>query len=132
MGYELYAIEQTGAGGRTLRIAVDSAQGVSLDDCERVSEVAGPLLDQADLIEGPYTLEVSSPGAERAIRSRDEYSRFVGRRVNVRYRAGESEGVVEGTLAAVDDNGIAVKGRGTQVVHMDWDDVIVGRLAVAI
>ena len=132
MGYELYAIEQTGAGGRTLRIAVDKPQGVSLDDCQRVSEVAGPLLDGADLVPGPYTLEVSSPGAERLLRNRDEYARFVGRRVNVRYRSGESEGVVEGLLAAVDENGIAVKGRATEVVHLSWPDVITARLAVAI
>jgi ribosome maturation factor RimP len=132
MGYELYSIDQTGAGGRTLRIAVDKPEGVSLDDCERVSEVAGPLLDAADLIRGHYTLEVSSPGAERALRNEAEYARYLGRRVNIRYRAGESEGVVEGTLAAVDQHGIAVKGRATEVVHISWSDVITGRLAVAI
>ena len=80
MGYSIYALGQAGGGGRTLRITIDKPEGfISLDDCERVSVVAGPLLDQADLIPGPYTLEVSSPGAERKLRDRTEYERFVGR-----------------------------------------------------
>ena len=66
--------------------------------------MAGPLLDQADLIPQSYTLEVSSPGAERPLRNRAEYERFVGHRVNVRYRAGESEVALEGMLTSVGDD----------------------------
>src|SRR6266699_3692937 len=87
MGFELYALEQSGAGGRTLRI--------SIEDCERVSRVAGPLLDHSELIDGPYDLEVSSPGAERPLRAHPDYERFNGQRVNVRYRTGISETVIE-------------------------------------
>lgn len=133
MGYEIYAIEQGGSGGRTLRIAIDRAEGfIGIDDCERVSSVAGPLLEQADLIPGPYTLEVSSPGAERPLRNRAEYERFLGKRVNIRYRMESSEGVIEGSLVAVDDAGIAVRGRGTEVLHLSWPDVIAGRLSVSL
>lgn len=132
MGYEIYAVEQSGNNGRTLRVAIDRAQGIGLDDCERVSEVAGPLLDQADLIEGPYNLEVSSPGAERPLRNRAEYERFLGRRVNIRHRSGDAEAVIEGDLVAVDDAGIAVRGKAGQFVHLGWDDLLAGRLAVAI
>src|ERR1041385_8256849 len=103
MGYSIYALERSGTGGRTLRIAIDKLDGfISIDDCERVSQVAGPLLDQAGLIPDSYTLEVSSPGAERALRDRMEYERFVGRKVNVRYRSGEAEGALEGVLGAVE------------------------------
>jgi len=101
MGYEVYAVEQLGSGGRTLRISIDKPTGVTLGDCEQVSLVAGPILEQSELVGGPYTLEVSSPGAERPLRERWEYERFSGHKVNVRYRYGEnSEGVVEGVLAA--------------------------------
>jgi ribosome maturation factor RimP len=133
MGYSIYSLDQAGGGGRTLRIAIDKSEGfISLDDCERVSHVAGPLLDQADLIPDSYTLEVSSPGAERPLRSQSEYERFIGRRVNIRYLTGEAEGVVEGTLVAVDDAGIAVQGRGSDVHHISWPDVTAGRLAVSL
>src|SRR5437660_12578144 len=94
MGYELYGLRQMGPGGRTLQIVIDSAEGITLDDCERVSHVAGPLLENADLVGGGrYHLEVSSPGAERPLRSRAEYERFAGHRVNVRHRTGASEAV---------------------------------------
>jgi ribosome maturation factor RimP len=133
MGYSIYAIEQAGQGGRTLRIAIDKSAGfISLDDCERVSQVAGPLLDQANLIPQSYTLEVSSPGAERQLRDRAEYERFVGRRVNVRYRSGEVEVALEGTLTAVDDDGISVTGRRGEVSGLPWPDLIAGRLVASL
>jgi ribosome maturation factor RimP len=132
MGYEIYAVEQSGSGGRTLRIAIDRPEGISLEDCERVSGVAGPLVDHADLIPGPYNLEVSSPGAERPLRNRTEYERFLGRKVNVRHQAGPAEAVIEGHLVAVDDAGIAVQGKAGQVVHLSWPDVLAARLAVEI
>src|SRR5437660_11417999 len=88
MGYELYALDQSGQSGRTLRISIDHADPITIEDCERVSRVAGPLLEHSNLIQGPYDLEVSSPGAERPLRSPREYERFHGKRVNVRYRGG--------------------------------------------
>jgi ribosome maturation factor RimP len=137
MGYELYSIDQSGQSGRTLRISIDHNDPITIEDCERVSRVAGPLLDHADLINGPYDLEVSSPGAERPLRNRNDYSRFHGKRVNIRYRSGEADGVVEGQLIAVDDAGIAVqapgvRGRAPVITHISWEDVVAGRLAVAI
>jgi ribosome maturation factor RimP len=137
MGYELYSLDQSGHSGRTLRISIDHSDPITIEDCERISRVAGPLIDHSELIDGPYDLEVSSPGAERPLRNHGEYGRFNGRRVNVRYRSGESETVVEGQLVAVDDAGIAVqalgaRGRAPVIVHIEWDDVVAGRLAVAI
>jgi ribosome maturation factor RimP len=132
MGYEIYAVEQSGSGGRTLRIAIDRPEGVTLDDCARVSQVVGPLLDQADLIAGRYDLEVSSPGAERPLRTRAEYERFRDRKVNVRYRSGESEAVIEGDLVAVDDAGIAVRGRKGETHHLTWGDILAARLTVSL
>jgi ribosome maturation factor RimP len=134
MGYSIYALQQTGGGGRTLRIMIDKEDGfVSLDDCARVSQVVSPLLDQADLIPDSYTLEVSSPGAERELRDRAEYQRFLGRTINLRYRTGgEAEVVLEGKLATVDEDGIVVMGRRGHAARVDWDEVITGRLVASL
>ena len=133
MGYSVYSLGQAGPGARTLRIVIDKQDGfISLDDCQRVSKVAGPLLDQADLIQDSYTLEVSSPGAERQLRDHAEYERFVGRRVNVRYRAGEAEVALEGVLAGVEDAGITIRGRRDEVTHLPWTDIIAGRLVASL
>ena len=137
MGYELYSLDQSGHAGRTLRISIDHSEPITIEDCERVSRVAGPLIDRSNLVDGPYDLEVSSPGAERPLRSAEEYGRFNGKRVNVRYRTGESETIVEGQLVAVDGAGIAVqalgaRGRAPVIIHIVWGDVVAGRLSVAI
>jgi ribosome maturation factor RimP len=137
MGYELYSLEQSGQSGRTLRISIDHADPIKIEDCEKVSRVAGPLIDHAELIDGPYNLEVSSPGAERPLRGPADYERFNGRRVNIRYRSGDADTIVEGQLVAVDGAGIAVqatgvRGRAAVVLHISWSDVVAGRLAVAI
>jgi ribosome maturation factor RimP len=133
MGYSIYSLERSGSGGRTLRIAIDKAVGfISIDDCERVSRVAGPLLDQANLIRDPYTLEVSSPGAERRLRDRAEYERFVGRKVNVRYRSGEAEVALEGVLAGVGETGITIRGRRDEETALTWNDIIAGRLVASL
>jgi ribosome maturation factor RimP len=136
MGYELYSLDQSGHSGRTLRISIDRIEPITIEDCERVSRVAGPLIDHSNYINGPYDLEVSSPGAERPLRSHGDYERFNGKRVNVRYRTGEAETIVEGQLVAVDGAGIAVqalgaRGRAPVIVHIEWDDVVAGRLAVS-
>ena len=133
LGYEIYAIEQLGSGGRTLRFSIDKPTGVTIEDCERVSQVAGPILEQSGLVDGNYILEVSSPGAERPLRERWEYERFAGKRVNIRYRYGEnSEGVVEGVLAAVDESGIAVDNPKAGLLEIAWPDVLAARLTVSL
>src|ERR671925_1469601 len=97
LGYELYDLDLTGAGGHTtLRVRIDRPQGVTLDDCERVSKSLSALLDQADPLPNRYDLEVSSPGAERPLQSLDENGRFYGKRTNVPYRLCYSEQVSEG------------------------------------
>ena len=136
MGYELYSLDQSGQSGRTLRIAIDRIEPITIEDCERVSRVAGPLIEHSNYIDGPYDLEVSSPGAERPLRDHGDYERFNGKRVNVRYRTSEAESIVEGNLVAVDGAGIAVqavgaRGRAPVIVHIEWSDVVAGRLAVS-
>ncbi len=88
LGYELWELEYSPrAGGGLLRVyidtLVDSPQGISLDDCEKVSRKVSETLDVADPIPGQYTLEVSSPGLDRVLRTRAHIQRFAGERVRL-------------------------------------------------
>ncbi len=88
LGYQLWELEfLPRSGGGLLRlyidVLVDSPNGITLDDCERVSHGVSETLDAADPIPGHYTLEVSSPGLDRVLRTREHFERFAGERVRL-------------------------------------------------
>jgi ribosome maturation factor RimP len=88
LGYELVELEY--AAGRTnavVRLFIDQAAGISVDDCERVSRDVAALLDVDDPIPTAYTLEVSSPGFDRVLRTPAHFERFVGERIFVELQA---------------------------------------------
>ena len=110
-GLEVVDVEHAGA---TLRITVDRAEGggIDLDTVARASDVVSSVLDAADPIPSRYTLEVSSPGIERPLRTPVHFRRHVGATVALKTRPGtEGERRVEGTLEAADDAGVTVAGR---------------------
>lgn len=79
-GFELVDVElKRAAGGQLLRLYVDRPGGIALDELSTVSEEVSAILDAEDPIAGHYTLEVSSPGLDRALRGEADYRRFVGR-----------------------------------------------------
>ena len=93
-----------------VRLFIDREAGVGLEDCERVSREVAALLDVEDPIPSAYTLEVSSPGFDRLLRTQAHFGRFVGSRVFVELkepRAGRRR--YTGTLLTVDDSGIALE-----------------------
>lgn len=86
-GYELVHIElKYGSGRHFLRIFIDRPGGITLDDCQKVSQQVSTLLDVEDPIPSQYILEVSSPGLDRRLYKEADYIRFVGRRVRLTLR----------------------------------------------
>lgn len=73
-------------GGRVLRLYLDKDGGPNVDDLGRVSRQLSELLDLHDIVDGAYTLEVSSPGINRPLKKPDHFRRFVGKRIRVRTR----------------------------------------------
>jgi len=111
LGYELVELEFASGHGRgALRIFIDKPTGVGLDDCERVSREVSALLDVEDPIPQAYTLEVSSPGDDRVLRTRAHFERFVGARVKVELTAPrEGRRRYTGTLESVDAAGVVLQ-----------------------
>jgi ribosome maturation factor RimP len=88
LGFELIEIEfAPGPGGGTLRIYIDkppeAEQGIDVEDCAAASHVLSELLDAEDPFPGRYSLEVSSPGTDRVLRTPEHFARFVDNRVKV-------------------------------------------------
>ncbi len=85
IGYELVEVEfVAGQGGGTLRIYIDHSEGIDVDDCGEASHALSELLDADDPFPGSsYSLEVSSPGLDRVLRTPEHFARFVENRVKV-------------------------------------------------
>lgn len=121
-GVELVDVSYLSENGRwILRVSIDREGGVTLDDCQRVSEALSDELDRVDPIPGPYSLEVSSPGLERPLRRPREFERFRGRRVRVRSFAPiDGSRTWEGRLLGLQDGQVVVEtARGTVRVPLD-------------
>lgn len=82
LGYELVDIEFE-SQGRILRIYIDHANGITIDDCSRVSYQISGVLEVEDPISGQYQLEVSSPGMDRPLSKPEHFQRFVGSMVRI-------------------------------------------------
>lgn len=120
LGYELVELEQSsGRGSAVVRLYIDRPEGVGLADCERVSREVSALLDVEDPIPTAYTLEVSSPGFDRVLRTPEHFARFVGSRVLVELAAPrEGRRRYTGTLLSADAAGIALEVDGQRVAML--------------
>ena len=112
LGYELVGVEFHGERANALlRVYIDSEQGITVEDCQRVSHQLSGVLEVADPIDGPYTLEVSSPGIDRPLFEAGHFERFAGSDVRIQLRelldgrrklTGRLLGMRDGLVALVD------------------------------
>ncbi len=118
IGYDLVETSLVVSHGRrTLRVFIDKPGGVNVSDCANASRAIGAILDDSDLFNGRYFLEVSSPGAERALRGREDFRRFAGRKARLKVRS-EKAGIeiIEGIIGDLDNDILGFKlENGTQI-----------------
>src|SRR3569833_2752287 len=130
LGYELVELEYAaGRSNAVVRLFIDRPEGISIEDCERVSREVAALLDVEDPIPTAYTLEVSSPGFDRVLRTPAHFERFVGERVFVELqapRAGRKR--YTGILKAVSAAGVELE-VDKQTVDVPFGEIAKARLA---
>ncbi len=118
LGCTLWGIEyRPQKNSALLRVFIDSEDGVSMDDCSRVSHQISGVMDVEDPIPVAYTLEVSSPGLERVLFYPEQYQQYIGQRVKVRLKwpvqdqrnyVGLIKGITEDHLE-LDHDGVTVE-----------------------
>ena len=115
-GCKLWDVEYVKEAGQWfLRVYIDKEGGVSIDDCEAVSRPLSDLLDQADPIEGSYTFEVSSAGADRALKKPELFEQFQGSEVEVKlYRPREGRKEFVGVLRSYEDGDVTLNVNGAE------------------
>lgn len=126
LGYELYEVEyQKEFDNWVLTLYIESPNGVSIDDCELVSNAVDPILDEADPIEQAYYLSVSSLGIDRPLKTDRDYARNVGNVLDVKLYAplsGKKE--LTGTLKGYD--------KDTFTIELNSVDVVIERKKAAL
>jgi ribosome maturation factor RimP len=126
------------AGGHVVRIFIDRPgpaaspeESVSIMDCEQVNREIGTILDVEDPLPFTYTLEVSSPGLDRPLRSVDDYRRFSGRLAKVVMKeAVDNQKAFEGRLRGVDEEQVLLEAPNGRVHRLPVRLITRGRLEV--
>lgn len=131
LGLQLWGIEHLVRGHSSLlRIYIDSPEGITIDDCEKVSRQVSGILDVEDPLPGEYTLEVSSPGFDRPLFAFEQFSGFVGEVVSLRLRTPiEGRRKFKGVLEKAENEIIALTVDG--VLHeIPWQQVDKANIAL--
>ena len=98
------------AGTWYLRIFIDKEDGVSIDDCERISRRLDPILDEEDPIAESYVFEVGSAGADRELKRPGDFEMFLGSEVEVKlYQPVNGSKTFVGVLLAYDDGAVLIR-----------------------
>jgi ribosome maturation factor RimP len=116
-----------------LRVYIDHTDGITLDDCQAVSEYLSERLDEMDPIEEAYYLEVSSAGLDRELKKESDFEKFKGRAVEAYlYQAVEGKKVIEGELLGLFENAVAIKVSENETLELSKDKIAKVKLAVII
>jgi len=129
LALEVVDVQVAVAGGRSVvRLSVDKPGGVTVDDCAKASELVGAVLERENVMNGPYVLEVMSPGLDRPLRKPDEYRRYFGRRARVKVSESTGESVVyTGLLNCAGNDSFVLEVDG-ESIEIPYDRVVRARL----
>jgi ribosome maturation factor RimP len=138
-GLELFDVTYGRESGRNvLRVVLDrpgpsatAEDSVSLEHCQKVSEELSAVLDVEDVVADEYTLEVSSPGLDRPLRSRDDYQRFAGRLAKiVTAEPIARQTAFAGHLRGVDGDDVLFENQGGKLIRLPLGLIRRARLEV--
>ena len=125
---ELDDLELVGRGrALTLRVVVDGEGGLDLDRIAEVARGLSRLLDSVPDLEGPYQLEVTSPGLERKLTRPSHFAKSVGREVVAKTNAGASPRTIKGVLTDAGERDFVVKAEAGEIETIPYDQVLSAR-----
>ena len=129
LGCNIWGIELFGTlKNQTLRIYIDNKEGISIDDCEKVSKHVIKVLDSDNDFSSKYLLEVSSPGLERKFFFEEQYIDYINFNIKVRYRNNLNEKVsVKGVLKNVSSKSLFLE-HGEEDIEIPFPSIIQSNL----
>jgi ribosome maturation factor RimP len=129
--FELVDVEYLKEGANWyLRVFIDKEGGITIDDCQQVSEELSNELDKTDPIKQSYFLEVSSPGIDRPLKKEKDFEKFKGEQVDVKlFQPLDGRKIYEGELIGLNDNIISIKIKDS-IIEFERDKVATVRRVV--
>lgn len=129
LGFEIITVELTGqANSSVMRVYIDGPEGITVDDCARVSQQVSAILEVEDPIPGSFTLEVSSPGLNRPLSKVSHFEAVIGQRIKLQTRAQISgRKRFAGTLTGVSDDFVSLDIDG-QIHEVPIENILKARL----
>lgn len=118
------------AGNQKLLIFIDGDNGISIDHCSKLSRKVGAILEEREMMDGKYFLEVSSPGLEHPIKLKRQYEKNVGRMLEVEAKDGRK---VKGKLVKVEDDLVALETSDSaeNQLNMNFSEIIQSKIEVS-
>jgi len=109
---------------RVLRILADAEEGITADECTKMNEVVGEVLDREGFINDNYILEISSPGLDRHLKTKTDFLRVKGKKVQVyTYTPIDEKKEFIGSLEEVDDSGITLLAQDRYITQIPFDKI---------
>ena len=133
---ELFLVEVKMLPNNKLIIHVDGDEGISIQDCAAISRHVGFHLEEENVLEKAYNLEVSSPGVGEPLKLNRQYTKNIGREVSVKLTNGDK---IEGELLSVDENAIIIeakakeKGKKAQLVEtpVEFNNIVETKVLIS-
>lgn len=130
-GYEIVEVEITNKNPSRIVVTVFRPEGVQIDDCADISRSIDERIDGKDLFDGKYTLEVQSPGLDRPIRTKDDYRRNKGNKVEVHlYQKVNDQKEFLGILADYSDDTVDIRTEDGNIVTFDSKSISLMRQVI--
>ena len=119
--------------GMTLTFLVDKPDGITLEECGQLNHEIDQLLDKSGIMNERYLLEVSSPGLDRPLRTREDFIQAIGKPVRIISRSPvDGRDVHTGELYGIDDRGIVIIGKDNLSTVIPFEDISKARLDIKI
>jgi ribosome maturation factor RimP len=111
-------------GRKVIQAFVDTDAGVTINQCADISREVSRELALRELVQGDYQLEISSPGLERPLKLLRQYPKNVGRKFRVRFRRGEEQQSLTGTLVSVVRDMLTFQSEKGDVVALNFESIV--------
>jgi len=114
---------------RVIEIFIDGEDNLSADDCARISREINKVIEEKELLDSAYRLDVSTPGVDRPLKYLKQYKKHINRKFEVRYKSGEKKKNITGKLVKIEDDNLYFYSGREQVIK--FEDIIKAKALVS-